>query len=78
MYTELFRIDYARSGANNTPSYLYGRSQPNAYIAFKGPGITGPIEVLTRTQTGPVGILPGLHHLVCTNTSHSAGPLFVR
>lgn len=44
MYTELFRIDYARSGANNTPSYLYGRSQPNAYIAFKGPGITGPIE----------------------------------
>lgn len=44
VYTELFRIDYARSGANNTPSYLYGRSQPNAYIAFKGPGITGPIE----------------------------------
>ncbi len=44
VYTELFRIDYARSGANNTPSFLYNRKQPNAYISFKGPGIPSPTE----------------------------------
>ncbi|WP_235801371.1 fimbrial usher protein StbD [Yersinia pekkanenii] len=44
LYTELFRIDYARAGTNNTPSYLYKYTQPSAYIAFRGPGLSGPVE----------------------------------
>ncbi|CQJ51673.1 putative fimbrial usher protein StbD [Yersinia intermedia] len=44
IYTELFRIDYVRPGTYNLASYLYAYTQPNAYIAFKGPGISGPIE----------------------------------
>lgn len=44
IYTELFRIDYARPGTNNAASYTYAYTQPNAYIAFKGPGIYGPEE----------------------------------
>ncbi|OWF76621.1 fimbrial protein [Yersinia rohdei] len=44
LYTELFRVDYARASTNNAASYAYGYTQPNAYIAFKGPGINGPVE----------------------------------
>lgn len=44
IYTELFRIDYTRAGTYNVASYLYAYTQPNAYIAFKGPGISGPVE----------------------------------
>lgn len=42
--TEIFRLNYARSGTNNAASYLYAYTQPNAYIAFRGPGITGPAD----------------------------------
>ncbi|MGP6380921.1 fimbrial usher protein StbD [Yersinia bercovieri] len=44
LYTELFRVDYVRTSTNNAASYTYAYTQPNAYIAFKGPGITGPVE----------------------------------
>ncbi len=44
LYTELFRIDYARAATNNAASYAYAYTQPHAYIAFKGPGINGPVE----------------------------------
>ncbi|PHZ30747.1 fimbrial protein [Yersinia mollaretii] len=44
LYTELFRIDYVRPGTYNLASYTYAYTQPNAYIAFKGPGINGPVE----------------------------------
>lgn len=44
LYTELFRVDYVRTSTNNAASYLYAYTQPNAYIAFKGPGVSGPIE----------------------------------
>ncbi len=42
--TEVFRLNYARAGTNNSASYLYAYTQPNAYIAFRGPGITGPAD----------------------------------
>ncbi|CNE45478.1 putative fimbrial usher protein StbD [Yersinia nurmii] len=53
IYTELFRIDYARSGTNNSASYTYAYTQPNAYIAFKGPGINGPIEGTDSVSNWP-------------------------
>lgn len=56
VYTELFRIDYARGG-NSSASYAYLWTQPNAYIAFKGPGISGPTE-----GADSVSHWPGWHH----------------
>ncbi|PNM25893.1 fimbrial protein [Yersinia enterocolitica] len=53
LYTELFRIDYARASTNNAASYLYAYTQPNAYIAFKGPGISGPIEGTDSVSNWP-------------------------
>ncbi|WP_227507667.1 MULTISPECIES: fimbrial usher protein StbD [Yersinia] len=44
IYTELFRIDYSRTGNNNDATYAYTHTQPNAYISFKGPGLSGPAE----------------------------------
>ncbi|WP_246103851.1 fimbrial usher protein StbD [Yersinia kristensenii] len=53
LYTELFRIDYARAGTNNAASYAYNYTQPNAYIAFKGPGINGPVEGTDSVSNWP-------------------------
>lgn len=53
LYTELFRIDYVRAGTNNAASYTYAYTQPNAYIAFKGPGISGPVEGTDSVSNWP-------------------------
>ncbi len=53
LYTELFRIDYARAGTNNAASYAYNYTQPNAYIAFKGPGVSGPVEGTDSVSNWP-------------------------
>lgn len=53
LYTELFRINYTRAGAYNVASYAYAYTQPNAYIAFKGPGISGPVEGTDSVSNWP-------------------------
>lgn len=53
--TEIFRLNYARSGTNNAASYLYAYTQPNAYIAFRGPGITGPADGADSQTSFPRG-----------------------
>ncbi len=50
--TELYRVAVP-NGIGNTTLGVYGYTQPNAYIAFTGPGISGPVAGTNHLNSWP-------------------------